>query len=62
MIVSGGVMWTCRVAVAVLMVRVFEVGLVGIWIGMFTDWLVRGILMGWRFKSGKWAKKSVVSA
>jgi Na+-driven multidrug efflux pump len=35
---------------------------VGIWIGMFTDWLVRGILMGWRFKSGKWLKKSIVSA
>lgn len=62
MVVSGGVMWTCRVAVAVLMVRVFHVGLVGIWIGMFTDWLVRGILMGWRFKSGKWLKKSIVSA
>ena len=24
--------------------------------------LVRGILMGWRFKSGKWLKKSIVSA
>ena len=36
--------------------------LMGIWIGMFIDWTVRGICFGLRYKSGKWAKKSVVSA
>ena len=62
MVVSGTVMWTCRVAVAVLCVRVLGLGLIGIWIGMFTDWFVRAIFMGHRFRSGKWLKKSIVSA
>jgi len=62
MIVASISMWVCRVAVAVVLVRFLGFGLLGIWIGMFTDWTVRGICFGLRYKSGKWAKKSVVSA
>ena len=31
-----------------------ELGLVGIWLAMFADYLVQGVLILLRFQSGKW--------
>jgi Na+-driven multidrug efflux pump len=31
-----------------------------VWIGMFTDWTVRGIVFSLRFHSRKWLKHKVV--
>ena len=54
MIVSSLSMWFCRVALTIFLIRVMHVGIVAVWIGMFTDWGVRGIIYVIRFLSGKW--------
>ena len=35
---------------------VLEIGVVGIWLGIVCDQIVRVCLTNWRFKSGKWTK------
>ncbi|MCM1252080.1 MAG: MATE family efflux transporter [Clostridium sp.] len=54
MIASVSIMWGCRVALGIFLVRVFHMGLMAMWIGMFTDWIVRAIIFTTRFINGKW--------
>lgn len=54
MIVSVSIMWGCRVALGIFLVRVFHMGLMAMWIGMFADWIVRAIIFTTRFINGKW--------
>lgn len=54
MIVSVSIMWGCRVALGIFLVRAFQFGLMGVWIGMFADWIVRAIIFTTRFVNGKW--------
>ncbi len=61
MLVSCGSMWCCRVGLTVLLCRYFGFGPMGVWIGMFTDWAVRGTLFGLRFLSGKWRDQRVIA-
>lgn len=37
-----------------LLVSVFHLGLGGIWLGILADQTTRFLLMGWRFRQGKW--------
>lgn len=54
MLVSTITMWGCRVALCVFLVKVFSFGPMAVWIGMFADWTIRGIIFIVRFLSGKW--------
>lgn len=54
MIASVSIMWGCRVALGIFLVKVFQFGLMGVWIGMFVDWIVRAIIFTTRFVNGKW--------
>lgn len=54
MIVATCTMWTCRVTIATILMRYCGFGPMGVWVGMATDWTVRGIIFGHRFLSGKW--------
>lgn len=54
MTVSVCTMWGCRVALCVFLARVFHLGLICVWIGMFADWGIRAILFTRRFVSEKW--------
>lgn len=54
MIASVSIMWGCRVALGIFLVKVFQLGLVGVWIGMFADWIVRAAIFTTRFVRGKW--------
>lgn len=56
MIVSMASMWLFRIACSYLFVKVFGWGLMGVWIAMYVDWLVRGVAFLWRFLSKKWIK------
>ncbi|WP_446899775.1 MATE family efflux transporter [Clostridium sp. LBM24168] len=47
-------MWAFRIAAGYILGISLGFGLVGIWMGMYIDWLVRGILYYARFKKGKW--------
>lgn len=54
MLVSTVTMWFCRVAVCIFLVKVYSFGPMAVWIGMFVDWTVRGVIFIARFLSGKW--------
>ena len=60
MIVSTCTMWLCRVSLAVGLARIFHMGPLAVWIGMFSDWFIRSIIFTLRFKSGRWASKRVI--
>ncbi len=60
MVVSTVSMWICRVILTYILCRVFEVGLIGIWIGFFVDWTVRSTIYSLRYRSGKWALHKVI--
>lgn len=60
MITSCCTMWACRFCLCVFLIRVLGFGPMGVWIGMFADWTVRGIIFTWRFHSRKWLKHKVI--
>ncbi|MDQ7535009.1 EmmdR/YeeO family multidrug/toxin efflux MATE transporter [Salmonella enterica subsp. enterica serovar Agona] len=47
-------MWGCRVVAGYTLGIVLGMGVVGVWLGMFLDWAVRGALFYWRLVSGRW--------
>ena len=60
MIVSCCTMWACRCCLCVFLIRVMGFGPMGVWIGMFADWTLRGIIFTWRFHSRKWLQHKVI--
>ena len=60
MIVSTITMWCMRVALCIYLCRVWGFGPIAVWIGMFGDWTLRGIIFTGRFLSGKWLRKKVI--
>ena len=60
MTVSVLTMWLCRVTLATVLARVFHMGPMAVWIGMFTDWGVRNIIFTIRFHSRKWLQHKVI--
>lgn len=61
MLVSTGTMWLCRVSLCVLLVKRFGFGPMAVWIGMFSDWALRGLLFSIRFHRKKWLEHKVIS-
>lgn len=59
MITSIITMWGCRVALSIALIRIFGMGPIGVWYGMFADWTIRGIIFTTRFFSGRWVKKVI---
>ena len=47
-------MWTLRVGLGILMGRYWGLGVLGVWIAMCIDWLLRVTLFVVRFKGHKW--------
>ena len=62
MITSSITMWTARVILAVVLIRVFHVGPIAVWIGMAVDWTLRGIIFLHRYLSMKWLDRKIVSS
>lgn len=60
MIVSCCTMWACRFCLCVFLIRVMGFDPMGVWIGMFADWTLRGIIFTWRFHSRKWLQHKVI--
>ena len=60
MVVSILSMWIFRVSLVMVLVRVFEMGPIAVWIGMFTDWTVRAIVFSVRVKNRKWLEHQVI--
>ena len=60
MILSCCSMWFCRVCPCIFLARVFGMGPMAVWIGMFADWTVRAVIFSIRFKSGRWMEHKVI--
>ncbi|MCH5270678.1 MAG: MATE family efflux transporter [Lachnospiraceae bacterium] len=61
MLVSTATMWLCRVSLCVFLVRRYQFGPMAVWIGMFSDWALRGLLFSIRFHRKKWLEHKVIS-
>ena len=53
-------MWLCRVLVSYILVKVFHLGVLGVWIGMFADWYLRALCFSLRFHSRKWLERKAI--
>ncbi|HBM79304.1 MAG TPA: MATE family efflux transporter [Clostridiaceae bacterium] len=53
-------MWIFRITLGYILGIPFKLGVAGIWIGMYVDWAVRGILYWARLKKGKWKNNVVI--
>lgn len=60
MVVSCLTMWLCRVSLCIFLIRGLGVGPIAVWIGMFSDWIVRGIFFTKRYMSRKWLEFHVL--
>lgn len=53
-------MWTFRIGFSYVLSLSFGLGLLGTWIAMFIDWIVRSVVFMIRFASGKWKRFKVI--
>ena len=60
MMVSIAAMFVCRIAFAYLLGVFFSMGVIGVWLAMGIDWLLRSIIFIVRFKRGKWKNFRVI--
>jgi len=50
-------MWIFRVGLSYVLAGWLQMGVLGVWISMLIDWVVRAAFFGARFASGKWLNK-----
>lgn len=60
MMVSTLSMFLFRIGAAYIFVYAFDLGILGTWIAMVSDWLIRSIVFAVRFLRGKWQKNRVI--
>jgi Na+-driven multidrug efflux pump len=62
MVVSMASMWVCRIGMSYLLGASWglNMGLLGVWLGMFSDWAVRAVIFLIRFLRGKWKNHQVI--
>lgn len=60
MLVAIGVMWSVRIGLSYFFVYSMGMGLMGVWLAMCLDWVVRAAIFIWRYKSGKWLEQRVI--
>ena len=61
MLLSIVSMWTCRIALSYILGGWFGLGVLGVWIAMTADWLVRAVGFTARFISGRWKHRQLIS-
>lgn len=54
-------MWLCRICLSYVYGNLLGLGVLGVWLAMFTDWLFRIVLFVWRYRSNKWTTKRVIT-
>ena len=59
MVVSTVSMWTMRVGLGILLGRFWGFGVLGIWMSMFVDWLLRAAFFLPRFHGHKWESMGI---
>jgi len=52
-------MWVFRIGFGFIYAIVLNFGVLGVWMGMYSDWIVRGILFNKRLLNGKWRGRGI---
>ena len=60
MVVSMLSMWIFRIGFSYLLAQFMDWGLLGVWVAMFIDWIVRALVFLIRFLRGRWKAKRVI--
>jgi putative MATE family efflux protein len=60
MVVSMASMWILRVSLGYVLALPAGLGVLGVWIGMFIDWIARSALFGLRLRSGAWCARRAI--
>ncbi|GAB6393242.1 MAG: MATE efflux family protein/MATE family multidrug exporter [Treponematales bacterium] len=60
MLAAAASMWLVRVSFSYLLTFVFRLGPTGVWLGMGSDFVCRGVFYTARWLSGKWQTKQVI--
>lgn len=53
-------MWIFRIVCSYILVMVLDMGVLGVWIGMFVNWYSRAAAYLARYLSGRWKKHSMI--
>lgn len=53
-------MWLFRVILGYVLGITLGLGIMGVWIAMVSEWAVRGVIFGWRFRGEKWYSRKLV--
>lgn len=53
-------MWVCRIGGSYLLAAGLGLGLLGVWLAIFLDWLARAALFALRFWRGRWREQRVL--
>ncbi len=60
MIVATLSMFLFRIGAAYIFVYVFKMGVIGTWVAMVSDWVIRSAVFLIRYKHGKWKQNKVI--
>ncbi len=60
MIVSIISMWVMRIILGYIFAVILPLGILGIWLAMYCDWIVRSTFFGLRMRGNKWLQKSII--
>lgn len=60
MMVASCSMFIFRIGAAYFFVYALDMGVIGTWVAMVSDWVIRSIIFAVRFKRGKWQKNKVI--
>ena len=52
-------LWVFRIAISLLLVHVFKMGIYGVMVGVSMDFVVRAAMYGLRVKAGRWKQLKV---
>ncbi|TCZ81049.1 MATE family efflux transporter [Paenibacillus albiflavus] len=53
-------MWLFRVVFGYVLGITFGFGIIGVWVAMIAEWVVRGSIFMWRFRGEKWYKHKLI--
>ncbi len=56
MVISSFSMWVFRIGSAIILAKTFKLGVFGVWIGMYIDWVFRAAVFFTSYKKGRWAR------
>lgn len=62
MVVGVGSMWLFRIICAFIFGKYMGLGVIGVWIAMVLDWVIRAVVFGIRYKRGTWKGKTLIQS